>query len=90
LEETARYFNIPLHVLQSPARTKEIAAARFIAFQLLYSTIKLSKARIGKIFNRDHATVISGLRKFNNYYSTEEDFKNDYDTLLTRLNFHHD
>ncbi len=43
-------------------RDKEIAAARHIAIYITRSITEMSYPNLGKIFNRDHATVIASLK----------------------------
>jgi len=45
-------------------RSNENAEARFIIFQLLRLHTKLSFKQIGKLFNRDHSTVMYGVETF--------------------------
>ena len=44
-------------------RNKEIANARHIAIYLIRSITEMSFPNIGKIFNRDHATIITSNEK---------------------------
>jgi len=37
--------------------------ARYIAFMLLHKHTVLTKSEIGRMFNKDHTTVIHGIRK---------------------------
>ena len=42
-------------------RTKEVAAARHIAIYLVRTITEMSLPNIGKIFNRDHSTVMASI-----------------------------
>lgn len=86
LEVVSRYFNIPISVLLSTESKRPISNARFMAFKLLKDIVNLNKMTISRLFNRNHATIIHGMKKFDNYYTTETDFRNDYDTLFNKLN----
>tara|TARA_R100001460_G_scaffold33140_2_gene64808 strand:- start:4370 stop:4792 length:423 start_codon:yes stop_codon:yes gene_type:complete len=47
-------------------RTRELSQARFIYFKLAKNLCRYkSLAAIGRAVNRDHATVINGLKKYN-------------------------
>jgi chromosomal replication initiation ATPase DnaA len=55
---------------------EEVCEARFILCYFLFNYFKPNKSSIGRLINRDHATVIHALKKFNNYYATDERFRN--------------
>jgi Bacterial dnaA protein helix-turn-helix len=50
--------------LISPVRTKMVVRARHEAFYLITLHTAYSIARIGRLFGRDHTTVLGALRKF--------------------------
>ena len=54
-------FDVPKDELIGKKRTKEIAKVRHIAIHLIREITEISLPHIGKIFNRDHATVLSSL-----------------------------
>lgn len=62
--------------LSVKSRKREITEARFIAFKITKVLCpKASLSSIGKVYNRDHASVIHGLKKF--------------DDLLGQFDFRH-
>lgn len=85
IEEVCMHFNITADALTGKSQKRKIANPRFIAFNLLFS-FGVSKSKIGRIFKRSHATVISGLKSFQDYYDTEDEFKNNYDFLYNKIN----
>ncbi len=54
-------FDIPKEEIIGKKRTKEIAKVRHIAIYLIREITEMSYPNIGKIFERDHATVMSSL-----------------------------
>lgn len=54
---------ISLKEMTSPARSSEITAARNAAMALMYQHTQMSTPAIGKIFHRDHSTVVHSLQK---------------------------
>ncbi len=54
-------FGIPKEELVGKKRTKEIAKVRHIAVYLIHEITEMSYPNIGKIFERDHSTVMSSL-----------------------------
>lgn len=56
-----RKYNIKKEDIIGSRRTKEVAAARHIAIYLVRTITEMSLPNIGKIFNRDHSTVMSSI-----------------------------
>jgi len=54
-------FDIPKEELVGKKRTKEIAKVRHIAVYLIHEITEMSYPNIGKIFERDHTTVMASL-----------------------------
>ena len=54
-------FDIPKEELIGKKRTKEIAKVRHIAVYLIHEITEMSYPNIGKIFERDHTTVMASL-----------------------------
>lgn len=53
--------NISMTVLNGRSRTNEVAYARYVCFYLLRKYLGMTLKSIGKLFNRDHSTVMWGL-----------------------------
>jgi chromosomal replication initiator protein len=72
----------------SKNRKKEISEARHIVSYLLVKKLGITLEKTGAAYlgNRDHTTVINSLRKFNNLYDTEEDFRNKVHIILDNIN----
>ena len=56
-----RKYNIKKEDIIGARRTKEVAAARHIAIYLVRTITEMSLPNIGKVFNRDHSTVMSSI-----------------------------
>lgn len=54
-------YNIKREDLVSARRTKEIASARHVTVYLIRTITEMSLPNIGKLFNRDHSTILSSL-----------------------------
>jgi chromosomal replication initiator protein len=62
LTAVTRYYGVKLDDLKSKARHKQIVVPRHIAMYLLHEDAHLSTPEIGRLLNRDHTTVLHGLR----------------------------
>ncbi|MDP8956361.1 MAG: chromosomal replication initiator protein DnaA [Actinomycetota bacterium] len=63
LEETGAYFGLTPDDLVSKSRSRPMTTARHMAMYLLRELTGLSLIKIGERFDRDHTTVIHGIRK---------------------------
>ena len=62
LEKVAKKYGVSTEDIRGSKRTKEIAWARHISIYLIRKLTDMSLPQIGKIFNRDHTTVINSLK----------------------------
>lgn len=56
-------FNVSREDIVSPKRSHDIAEARHLSIYLIRKITDISLPSIGKIFNRDHTTVLSSINK---------------------------
>jgi len=63
IRETANYYMMTPDELKSRSKTRDTALARQVAMFLIRKLTNLSLKDIGEIFERDHTTVISALRR---------------------------
>jgi chromosomal replication initiator protein len=63
LEETASYFGLEPGDLVSKSRSRPLTTARHVAMYLLRELTGLSLIKIGDHFDRDHTTVLHGIKK---------------------------
>jgi chromosomal replication initiator protein len=59
--------------------------ARHIAMYLVRELMDLPFARVGKVFGRDHTTVISAVDKVEKLLKTDQELLKALDDLKTRL-----
>ena len=64
--------------LESDVRKRNLVDARSIIFQILHKELGLKSIETGKVFNRDHATVLHSIRSFENLLKSNKDFSLDY------------
>ena len=80
------YFNVPVEMLQSSTRKREIVQARQIAMFFSKSLTKSSLATIGsQIGDKDHATVLHACKTVNNLIETDKRFRLQLDEIEKRL-----
>ncbi|UCG27195.1 MAG: chromosomal replication initiator protein DnaA, partial [Bacteroidales bacterium] len=80
------YFNIPIDLMQSKTRKREIVQARQVAMFFSKSLTKSSLATIGsQIGGKDHATVLHACKTVNNLIDTDKRFRNQIDEIEKKL-----
>jgi chromosomal replication initiation ATPase DnaA len=71
-------------------RTREMAQARFIYFKLAKKYCRYaSLSKIGKVVDRNHATVINGLKKFDTEAKYDPYMYDIYDTIAKHLDIYY-
>jgi hypothetical protein len=71
----SKYLNVPDNFHTTKNRKQELVFARQLSMMLMRQHTKLCLENIGKIFNRDHATVLHGIRHIENLAETEKSVK---------------
>ncbi len=80
------YFDLPLELLKSKTRKREVVQARQIAMYFAKSMTKSSLATIGlHCGGKDHATVLHACRTVNNLMDTDKRFKNYIEELNKKI-----
>ena len=78
-------FDISREDLVGKKRTKEIAKARHVAIYLIRDITEMSYPNIGKIFDRDHTTVLSSLEVVGKNITTDPLYAADIDYLKKEI-----
>jgi chromosomal replication initiator protein len=82
------FYDIPVDMLQSKTRKREIVQARQIAMYFSKTLTKASLATIGsQIGGKDHATVLHACKTVNNLLDTDKQFKGQIDEIEKKLKF---
>jgi chromosomal replication initiator protein len=62
LEKTAKKYGVSVDDIKGTKRTKEIAFARHVSIYIIRKMTDMSLPQIGKLFKRDHTTILSSLK----------------------------
>ena len=80
------YLDLPIELLKSKTRKREVVQARQIAMYFAKSMTKSSLATIGlHCGGKDHATVLHACRTVNNLMDTDKRFKNYIEELNKKI-----
>lgn len=72
IELVSNLTGITVEEMTCRIRKGEFVKARYLAFVMLYRYCDISLSKIGKLFGRDHTTVLHGIREFENRCVQEE------------------
>ena len=67
LNKASIIFGVSVDKILSKNRARRIVWIRYILYNYLKSTGSMTLTEVGKVFNRDHATVIHGLKKHSDF-----------------------
>lgn len=81
------YFNLPIELLKSPTRKREVVQARQISMYFAKNMTKYSLASIGmQSGGKDHATVLHACKTVNNLIDTDKRFRTYIEELGKKIN----
>ena len=87
LEVVSEHFNIPVQDITGKKRTADIVIARQIVMYLCRSIIDTPFSNIGILLgNRDHSTIIYGVRKIEADSKKDENLENTINTIRKKIN----
>lgn len=75
-------FNTTVEPLKLRSRKRELVIPRQIAFYLLRTKLDLTLSDIGRMFNRDHATVLYSVRTVKNFLEFDDYYKEKIGKIL--------
>ena len=85
LREVSRYYCTPVEKLKGSGRSKDLVLPRQVAMYLVRDLTDYSLPEIGKIFSRDHTTVLHSINKIENYLKETSEMDNIIKTLKTNI-----
>ena len=71
--------------LTGKSRVKEVAQARHVTIHLIRTVTEMSLPAIGKLFNRDHSTVISSLDAIDKKIASSPAFEAEINNLIKEI-----
>lgn len=87
ISEIANYFSLTVDEVKSKRKFASYVYARQMACYILRYKHKASTVEIGRFLNIDHATVIHGSRKIEDYMSYDKKVVEDLQNLKAILGF---
>ena len=83
------YISQKLHLsvnqIKSDSRDHSFSEARFILMHFAHYYLNMTKVAIGEFLNRDHSTVVYGMKKCNNLLDTDKDFQRKFMMVKSKI-----
>ena len=70
VELVAGWYNITPEEIYSKSRKSLLVVARQIAMKIMKEVLEMPLTEIGRVFGKDHTTVIHGIKTINNAFDT--------------------
>ena len=81
-----RYYRIAPAALLKPDRRQEIVLARQVCWHLIKRLKRTATVlQMGKLFGKDHTTVVHGLQAINNRMERYDDLRAEVEALAARI-----
>jgi len=85
LSMVSQKYGITVDDLKSRKRTSNIASARHISVYIIKKLTDRSLPAIGRVFGRDHTTIINSIETVEKRMATEPAFDNEIKDLINRI-----
>lgn len=82
IEYCAKFYNVAPEKIYSTSQKQDITKIRQISFYLCKEVLDLSLQKIGSVCNRDHTTVLHGIKKIESLMKTDSVFKETMEMLV--------
>ena len=81
----ANHYKIKVSDMDSPKRNAELTLPRQVAMYLCRENTNLSTLSIGKLFGKDHSTVIHAIKKIEDKLKIDNELKENIETINIKL-----
>jgi len=85
LKHVSKKHGISVEDIKSKKKTDSIATARHISIYIIRKLTDLSLKEIGKVFGRDHSTIISSINKVELNIRTVKNFEGELNLLIKEI-----
>ena len=85
LDKVSKKFGVTIEEIKGKKRTKEISRARHVTFYLIRSITDQSFPAIGRLFNKDHTTVLSAINTIESEMKINRSFESQINELMKNV-----
>lgn len=93
IDIVCEHFGTNLESIKIKSRKPEVKEVRHVCYFMLKKHTRNGLANIGALLDQDHATVLNGLKRINNYIETERQTREHIEAIdqkiivATQINF---
>jgi len=87
IEDVCKVYNIELADLMSKARHRILVEPRQVLFYILHKKMNIPCVKVGKMFNKNHATVLHGANNIRTFMENEKDLRERVTGVLLRNDY---
>ena len=86
IDAVCAYYNVERDLLSQANRSRKVVVARHVIWHLMRRFMKKAYLTdMGRMFRKDHTTVIHGLRSIANDIETDSKVMRDVETIAARI-----
>lgn len=86
IEETAKCYGVEVSDIMSTSRTAKLTLARQVSMYIIRSLTQLSLPEIGRVFGRDHTTVMHSLEKVEKLMKSNREVSENIRDIKSNVN----
>ncbi len=87
IQDVCEVYGIELADLMSKARHRILVEPRQVLFYILHKKMNIPCVNVGKIFNKNHATVLHGANNIKTFMENEKDLRERVTGVLLRNDY---
>lgn len=80
--KVCNYYDVTLDELMSKSRLRKIADARNTLYYIFHKCYQMTSTEVGKMFNKNHATILSGSNKIEGFMRFDKVFRTQINQLI--------
>ena len=80
-------YDVTLEALTGRTRLRQVVEARYILFYILHKIQGKTSIEVGKLFSRDHATVLHGCNTIAGFIEFNKKFEEKVSKLINQNNY---
>lgn len=85
IDKTSKFYQIPKEEILGRSRTKDINNARQVACYLMKYELKMSFPSIGRVFERDHSTIMNAVTRIEKSLKLDISMREQINSLLETI-----
>ena len=86
INEVCEYYGISFDEIMSKSRLSILVEARSVCYYILRHSFNLQLYKIAKIFNKNHATVMFGIRRLEDLMKYEKVLQIKFENICQKIN----